>query len=298
MKILFTIPHYYNPQSNSIHGAWGRDPTPRIDALARCISALHDLYGRSQRFLDFDRRAAWPANEICAHEVHIMLVTTGNFHLVEQLPLSRNDFYHHSTSAEPLMLGFECQALLNKMFGQYDYYCYLEDDNILHDPWFFIKLAWFTAKTGPTCLLQPNRYEVTVKGYFEIPPHGIFRKTYVDGEIPLIFTEKYQNINEDPFLEYEVMGVRVVFLRTTNPHSGCYFLNAEQMDIWRTKPYFLRRDAEFIGPLESAATLGIMRTFKVYKPARECASFLEIQHFGDQSARWADGPPPENPFVM
>ena len=32
------------------------------------------------------------------------------------------------------------------------------------------------------------------------------------------------------------------------------------------------------GPLESAATLGIMRHFRVYKPARENAAFLEIEH--------------------
>ncbi|HEU5118961.1 MAG TPA: hypothetical protein VFT74_20390 [Isosphaeraceae bacterium] len=31
-------------------------------------------------------------------------------------------------------------------------------------------------------------------------------------------------------------------------------------------------------PLESAATLGIIRTFRTYKPARECAGFLEVRH--------------------
>ena len=40
------------------------------------------------------------------------------------------------------------------------------------------------------------------------------------------------------------------------------------------------RDTSFVGPLESAATLGIMRTFKVYKPARENANFLEVEHYG------------------
>jgi hypothetical protein len=52
------------------------------------------------------------------------------------------------------------------------------------------------------------------------------------------------------------------------------------MAHWMRQPHFLDRSPAFIGPLESAATLGIMRTFRIYKPARENASFLEIEHFG------------------
>ncbi len=40
------------------------------------------------------------------------------------------------------------------------------------------------------------------------------------------------------------------------------------------------RSDKFIGPQESAASLGIMRTFMVYKPAGEYARFLEIMHAG------------------
>jgi hypothetical protein len=53
------------------------------------------------------------------------------------------------------------------------------------------------------------------------------------------------------------------------------------MAHWAAQPYFLDRDTGFIGPLESAATLGIMRTFRVYKPANENANFLEIEHYGN-----------------
>ncbi len=40
------------------------------------------------------------------------------------------------------------------------------------------------------------------------------------------------------------------------------------------------RSDKSIGPLESAASLGIMRTLRVYKPAGEYARFLEIMHAG------------------
>ena len=43
-------------------------------------------------------------------------------------------------------------------------------------------------------------------------------------------------------------------------------------------PEFGRYTDTFNGPLESAATLPVLRSFAVYKPARENASFLEIRH--------------------
>ncbi len=77
-----------------------------------------------------------------------------------------------------------------------------------------------------------------------------------------------------------IMSTQVPFKRTLNPHSGCYFLNASRMQLWAEKAYFLDRDTSFVGPLESAATLGIMKTFRIYKPGPPQQSFLEIQHMG------------------
>jgi hypothetical protein len=52
------------------------------------------------------------------------------------------------------------------------------------------------------------------------------------------------------------------------------------MRILLTLPHFLDRDTCFTGPLESAATLGLLKTFQIYKPAPAMAGFLEIQHYG------------------
>ncbi len=78
------------------------------------------------------------------------------------------------------------------------------------------------------------------------------------------------------------LGRRVEFRRAWNPNSSCSFPNARQMGHWALPPYFLDRDASDVGPLESAASLGIMRAFAVDKPAPACASFLEVQHFGSK----------------
>ena len=53
------------------------------------------------------------------------------------------------------------------------------------------------------------------------------------------------------------------------------------MRTWSARPYFLDRDASFYSPLEGAATAGVMRTFRTYKPSRESANFFEIRHVGE-----------------
>jgi hypothetical protein len=158
-----------------------------------------------------------------------------------------------------MRLGFECHAVLRERRGQCDYYGYLEDDLILHDPWFFAKMVWFNKSVGDDCLLQPNRYESS--------PLGTAQKLYVDGNLGPDVTARFQNIQEQPEIVGSVLETPIRFLRVLNPHSGCFFLNPAQMEHWLEQPYFLDRDASFVGPLESAATLGIMRTFRVFKPA-------------------------------
>lgn len=272
MRILFTIAHFFNPSGDGRYGSLRKQPQPRIDALTACISALRHLFGKSQCIIDIAQRQAFPANQSQYHDIDIVICTTSDHHILSRVPLPTGWWTHHPTSAEPMLLGFECQAVLRDGLGRYDYYCFLEDDLILHDPWFFVKLNWFTKLTSDLNLLQPNRYEVSTGG-------GV-GKAYIDGDLAPRVTAKFQNVLEKPELMGKIMEMPVPFRRALNPHSGCYFLNASQMEYWARQPYFLDRDTSFVGPLESAATLGIMRSFKIYKSAAEQAGFLEIQHFG------------------
>ena len=275
MRILFTIPHYFRGEGKrkrGKHGSLRNDPGPRIQALRAAVCSLHQTFGPNQRIIDIATRTALLANTAQSHEIDVIICTTKGRHLLNKLNLSKELFEHHSTNAEPLFLGFECRRALRERLGIYDYYCYLEDDLIITDPFFFTKLAWFNAHAGNRCLLQPNRFEKSFRGQY--------LKVYIDGDLAPHVTEKYQDVREDPKLNGRVMNAGITLLRARNPHSGCYFLNARQMEHLARQPYFLDRDTSFIGPLESAATLHIMRAFKVYKPAPGNACFLEVEHFG------------------
>src|SRR5690606_10360311 len=86
------------------------------------------------------------------------------------------------------------------------------------------------------------------------------------------------DLSDRQWISAETLGRQLWFGRVVNAHSGCFFLTRPQMERWSRQPDFLSRDSAFVGPLESAATLGLLRHFRVYKPGRSNAAFLEVRH--------------------
>jgi hypothetical protein len=270
VRLLFTIPHFFDPGGDPWHGASPRDPVPRISALTRAVTALHGHFGRRQYLLDVEHRTVLRANQASVHDVDVVVCTTRGLHLLDDLELPSSAYDHRPGHVDPALLGFECHSVLKEALGDYDYYCYLEQDIVIHDPWFFAKLEWFNGWAPNEALLMPNR--------FELDAEGGGRKTYVDPRIPADETRRFQDTGDQPVLARNALGRRLLFHRPSNPHAACFFLTAEQMHRWVATPHFLDRDTGFVGAPESAATLGMMRTFNVYKPAPGCAAFFELEH--------------------
>jgi len=273
MKLLFTVPHFYKPLDGIEYSASSSSAQSRIDALNKLILALHQQFGSLQYALNYETGKPFQILEAPRHEIAIKICTTGDCHLLNQLSIPKNLYTHSPTSAEDLMLGFECHRILQGDLGQYDYYCFMEDDLIIQDSYFFEKLKAFNRLFGPENLLQPNRYEVSAG-----PP---FIKVRLDGAIPMTASQPFQDISQQRTLQLPFAGSLIKFQRAVNPHAGCFFLTHEQMQYWVRQPYFLDKDVSFVGRHEgptNAATLGIMKTFRVYKPVADSMNFLEIQH--------------------
>ena len=161
MRLLFAIPHYFHSAPDGGHGSLGRDPTPRVRALADCVAAIRQVFGRPQCEIDIARRTTTPANLAVATTADVVVCTTSGRHLLDRLSLGPGYFTHVPTTADPRLLGYECHvALRERLTDGYDFYCYLEDDLILRDPLFFMKLKWFVGVAGEEAVLLPNRYEV------------------------------------------------------------------------------------------------------------------------------------------
>lgn len=237
--------------------------------------------------MELQQRRTRPANEAVRAEVQVVVCTTRGRHLLDRLAVDAAFYEHWPTDAEPHLLGFECHRVLRDRFSAFDWCCYLEDDLVLHDPWLFRKLEWFGGEFGTRSVLMPNRFERGTR--------PLVTKAYVDGDLAHRVTDPWWDETAPPELHATVLGKPLVFLHARNPHSGCFFLSAEQIGMWLGHRTFLDGDTAFVGPLESAATLGLLKTFSIYKPARESASFLEIEHSGtrfiDQLRRAEDRQP-------
>jgi hypothetical protein len=275
MNILFVVPHFFNPAGNKLYGSVSPNPAQRIAGLSSSITSLYQCFSRQQCRICLHPYRAEPVNQKLLHDITVVICTTQESHVLDQLPISPNLYQHHKTNAEPLLLGYECQTVLKENLGQYDYYCFIEDDIIFHDPYFFVKQQWFNQWAGLDRILLPSRYEISAT-------HSIFYKAYLDGDLPEKFTNKFQDIHRDSLISSRYIDSLVSFFRPTNPNSASFFLTASQMEYWVSQPYFLDRSSGFFGPIESASTLGVMRAFKLYKPAPENAGFLEIQHAGSR----------------
>lgn len=283
MRFLFAIPHHFASDGIGYHGSTGPDSRPRQAALAGCVGALHGLLAGPAVEADWGRRRFLPANAP-RHHVDVVVVTTGGRHALEGLSLPPGLYHHREVDAAPLGLGHAARAFLADRLGSYDWYGFLEDDLRLHDPWFFTKLAWFTAEAGEDKVLLPNRFEMSVA--------GPARKVYADGAVNRQQSGGWSNDRGPEAINGRVLGRAITFRRALNPHAGCWFLTLRQMERLAAAPYFGDTDTSFIGPLESAATLALLRTFPIYKPALDCADFLEIEHQDDRFMRVVAGLPP------
>jgi hypothetical protein len=264
VHVLVAIPHFYRWNAAGKYGSERAARAGRAAIVAECLRALYVRVGQSQLISTVlsGTLAEAEANQGIRVQIDVVVCTTGDDHLLDALPTLA--FRHHDTSAEPRFLGYECHQVLADALGSFDYYCYLEDDLAILDPLFFCKLRWFTATFGENALLLPNRYTLTSRGkhYFE----------------PV----RARDPNRPPSrrLSASLMGLDLSFREPRNLHSGCFFLTETQMRRWSERLYFMDRSDALIGPLESAATLGIGRTFALYKPFDDNAGFLELHDLG------------------
>ena len=275
MKILIAIVHYWNPAGGGDHQSLRQDPNPRIRALQEQLLCLRRL-GTNHSVLHMQDKAVYRINEAFSNSIDIKIVTDGEHHVLDYLHQSFLNTFEHVVSepSERRLLGFEAHKILASYADDpYDLYCYLEDDLLIHDSLFFEKITSIASIFGDKFLLLPQRYETT-----GIP--GVVDRFYIDG--PIDKSELTKLVPSDGPVRLLKWGTSSIpFSPPDNPHAGCFFLTNSQLKFWIKKDWWLDFDVSFITPLESAATLGIAKTFNLLKPCFSHASWLDIQHYGD-----------------
>ena len=274
MKILVAIVHYWNPKGGGEHESLRPDPSPRINALQSQLLSLLRC-SSNQSVLHMKDRAIYRANNAYRHDITLSIITDGCHHVLDLIDPSFASVFNH-IKTQPVnskLLGFEAQKYLaSHVSSDFDLLCYLEDDLIIHDPLLFDKAQWFSNFFGNESILLPHRYEVVST------PH-IVDRLYIDG--PISDADLRQVIPHSPPVQLiDWYGQTVPFSSPENPHSGCFFLNSKQFSLWTSSDVWQDNDISFISPLESAATLGISKVFKLFKPSLSHAAFFQLQHYG------------------
>ena len=272
MRALLALVHYFKAEEGSTHSstdAHRRDQ--RAAVLRRVIESWRGSLGPTTTLnietKRFDRLRG------AVDGLDIVVVTNGTDHLLDEAFARARGVRHVKAQVDnPRMLGFAAHRLFADLRHAYDLFCYSEDDLRIVDPGFIDRLRAFQDAFGWKRLLMPNR--------FEWNPAGPTLKTWIDGDLRPGATATWRDaLPDEDFLHLPMPGRGpVTFRRAMNPHSGFFALSATQLAHWTRQKHFLDLDCAFISPLESAATLAVLKTFPIYKAFGPDAGFLEIEH--------------------
>ena len=123
---------------------------------------------------------------------------------------------------DPRLLGFEAQRVLidawraTEPAGEpYDYIAYLEDDILITDADFFLKLRCCNRAFGDHYLLMPNRMET-------LAHHGQLRRFYIDGDYNPAVTRSIPPEHAPSVVFFPISERWCVFDQPSNLHSGSF----------------------------------------------------------------------------
>lgn len=267
MRVLLAIVHYFRAEEDSRHSSTdARRRDQRAAALRLAIDSWRGHLGATTQLNIEHKRFERIRGAVDG--LDIVVLTNGTDHLLDEDHAKARGVRHVAAQVDnPRMLGFAARRLFAEARNSYDLFCFSEDDLRIADPGFVARIMAFQDAFGWRRLLMPNR--------FEWNPRGQTLKTWIDGDLRPGATERWR----DPLPDEEFLRLgSTTFRRALNPHSGFHAVTATQLAHWIRQPHFGDGDCSFISPLESAATLGVLKTFPIYKAFGPDAGFLEIEH--------------------
>jgi len=273
MKVLVIISHYFKSEVNGIYSSTNASLREiRKQTLEKVLLFWRSHYDENS-IINIDKKKL-VINRSCVDQLDLVLLIHEDNHLIDDNIIKTYGLKIIKVKTDnPRMIPFAAQKVMAELSNSYEWFIYSEDDLAIHDSLLFHKLTLFQNKFGFTRLLQPNR--------FEINKSALRFKTYVDGDLKDGFIKPFlEKINEQSnTLTLKDQGdFDINFLRALNPHSGFFALTAEQLKHWMAQKHFMDLDCSFVSPLESGATLGILKTFSIYKSTVPNLGYFEIEH--------------------
>lgn len=276
-RALIAIPHFFdrsgagNPRHDS---ARADSAAKRARVLSQILWGLHERFGQPALLAQHTQQNCVAFIPPEAMQLDIMLLTHGDNHLLDQVSCPSSLYTRVNASGDPKWLGLGAHQLIAGNVGKYDWYGYLEDDLAIEDPLFFRKLRFvydlFDASVGTDAVLQPARFESARDADTHALPSPM--RLYPDDacEGMPYFTA--------PPVQFEMLGRLWTLEPARHPHAGCFFLDQRRAEVFAQSKYCGSDNETWVTPLDTTATYAVMKTFRLYKPARDSLSFLEVRH--------------------
>lgn len=271
MRALVVFAHYFRGEPSSNYSSTDeRRREARRQLIARVLLSWRAQFGETASLNVEQKKFELLAPAVDALDLVVMV--NRDDHLLDGALMQKLGVETIRLDLDqPRLLPFMAHRVMAERKTRYDWFIYSEEDLLPHDAGLFVKLANFQRNFGPRRVLQPHRYEIN--------PAAPRPKVYIDGDLRFgLMNRLFAMVDEQQATLSQGEGARALtFTRALNPHSGFFALSAEQLGFWSEQKHFLDMDCSFISPLESAATLGLLKTFSVYKPSRPMHHF-EIEH--------------------
>ncbi len=291
LQVRVVMPHYFRerPEGNGYGSSRRGQRLARGLALGRALSGLIALQ-RSERdlVLNIDRRwldptppAQMAGRMLPPLRLELNVFTHDGQALEEILALFGGQLRLHAVELEdPRTLALAARDFLIQADPPADLNLYLEDDLVINDPLFLDKQLWFLERCSHQAVLMPHRQETI--------PGRDGKRLLVDGPLRDAFIGRFTRPQPAIARGRFWTGEEVSFDRTANPHSGLFCLSRPQLE--RLRATTLPTEG-FIGPLETAATLTVLRHFSVMKPSLADRHFLRVEHghpsFTSYASQWS-----------
>lgn len=276
--IRAVVPHFHREGSTA--GGYGSERAgqrlARSCALMGCLNGLLNLRHESRNYmLDVAKARSfetvpselaqqWPETTV---EVHVF--TTGDHCLGDVLELmGRRIIVHELEIENPRYLPHAARDFLIQNPQPANLNLYFEDDLIIHDPFFAMKMLWMAEQSVHQAVLLPHRYELTASS-------GVHPRFYVDGPAaPEVGMEAWHQPVKNA-AKGSFRGQSVSFDRPENPHAGCFGLSAVQVAKLANQQL---PNLGYIGPLETVATYTVGKYFQILKTSETYLDFFALQH--------------------
>jgi len=275
MRVLLAIAHFFKAEPNSRHSSTDETRRERRAAGVRGVIEAWRGHLGGAKTLNVHQRA-YQAVAGMEDELDIVVLVEGDNHLLdEEFCRAHRVRVIRVKTDDPRMIGFAARPLFADARNAYDMFVFSEDDLRPTDGALLSKIAGFSETFGWRRLSLPNRFEWNLA--------GPAIKTFIDGDLnPQVIARFVEPLPDEVVLRHKLPGREVLYRRATNPHSGFFAVSIEQLEHWIRQPHYNDRDCSFVSPLESAATLGIMKTFPIFKPFGRDSGWLEIEHLDNR----------------